>query len=226
MRQVDKWYILDNDTWFPQQIQRQWMEKTNRFINVCKKYVTNFGCAVDCGAHYGTWAVTMARAFDQVIAIEGRDDIFDCLTKNMKSVSNVECKHAAVGEKIGHVDIGITKRWEGSVNSGVACIVGEGNTSKVTKIIGKGHVPMITIDSLKLDNVGFIKLDIEGYEKLALQGAEQTLCTQKPVIIFEDMGAQCTQYGVPLGGTGKYLESLGAKFRESANKHNHIYSWD
>ncbi len=228
MKFVNNWYMLDGDTWFSRATEparpRNWMVMVNRSFGVCKKYITNFKYAIDCGAHYGSWAVVMAREFDQMVALEARDDIFSCLIKNTEHLTNIELKHAAVGDRHESVDIGITKRWKGSDNSGVACVVGEGNTSKVVKIINS--VPMITIDSLNLNDVGFIKIDVEGCEKLVLQGAEQTLLAHKPVIIFEEMGAQCSQYGIPPGATGKYLESLGAKFRESADKHNHIYSWD
>ncbi len=200
--------MIDEDTWFPHQLlHNQWMQKTVRHLNICKKYVTNFKCAIDCGAHYGTWAVSMAKEFGQVVAIEGRKDLFDCLYNNTFNVPNIDCKHAAIGDEQDRiVEIGIIPKWEGSANSGVACIVGENNDNETVKVFNE--VSMITIDSLNLDSVGFIKLDIEGYEQHALRGAEQTLLAHKPVIIFEEMKGQCTQFGVPMGDTGKYLDSL------------------
>ena len=45
--------------------------------------------------------------------------------------------------------------------------------------------PMITLDSLNLDNVGLIQLDVEYYELNVLRGAIETIKKFKPVITCE-----------------------------------------
>lgn len=58
---------------------------------------------------------------------------------------------------------------------------------KAGRIKGTGNiaVPIRTLDSFEIDNVGFIKYDIEGYELKAVRGSEQTIKKFYPVIVVE-----------------------------------------
>jgi len=51
-----------------------------------------------------------------------------------------------------------------------------------------GHrveIPVKTLDSLAIRNVGLIKIDTEGYEVPVLLGAEKTIISSKPRLITE-----------------------------------------
>jgi len=46
-------------------------------------------------------------------------------------------------------------------------------------------VPMITIDSLNIEDLSFMKIDVEGYESEVLLGAKETLHRCQPIIQME-----------------------------------------
>ncbi|HZS62158.1 MAG TPA: FkbM family methyltransferase [Gemmatimonadaceae bacterium] len=46
-------------------------------------------------------------------------------------------------------------------------------------------VPMRTLDSYSLRNVGLLKIDVEGHELAVLEGARQTIASQRPVLLIE-----------------------------------------
>jgi FkbM family methyltransferase len=46
-------------------------------------------------------------------------------------------------------------------------------------------VPTMTIDSLRLEDVGFIKIDTEGHELAVLEGAAETLSRWRPNLVIE-----------------------------------------
>jgi hypothetical protein len=53
-------------------------------------------------------------------------------------------------------------------------------------ILYQEDIEIITLDSLNLDNIGFIKIDVENNELQVLQGAIQTLeRSNYPKILFE-----------------------------------------
>ena len=50
---------------------------------------------------------------------------------------------------------------------------------RARRVVGEGSIPMITVDSLGLDDVDMIKIDVEGYEMEVLKGADEDIrkCT-------------------------------------------------
>ena len=46
-------------------------------------------------------------------------------------------------------------------------------------------VPMRTLDSYQLSNVGFIKIDVEGHEEAVLHGSSETLRREMPNLMIE-----------------------------------------
>jgi FkbM family methyltransferase len=57
----------------------------------------------------------------------------------------------------------------------------------VNDTVGLGKIPMLMIDTLKLDACDLIQLDVEGYEGKVLEGAIETIIRYKPVITVETM---------------------------------------
>ena len=47
------------------------------------------------------------------------------------------------------------------------------------------RVPLRTLDSYNLSNIGFIKIDVEGHELDVLRGAEVTLRRDQPNLLIE-----------------------------------------
>ena len=57
--------------------------------------------------------------------------------------------------------------------------------NKIAPPSEKFQIPMLTIDSLKLNACDMIQLDVEGFEQFAISGAIETIKKFKPVIIAE-----------------------------------------
>jgi FkbM family methyltransferase len=210
MKRSGVMWIRDED-----QFMGQFFEKTgDRFeiehLDRALAYVTARQCALDVGAHYGSWTRYLAKSFDRVIAFEPVHETFKCLQRNVEHLANVEIHNEAVGERAGFVDVSIGKMYS--------------HPGMETVIANAGNIKMVCIDDLLLDNLGFLKIDVEGYELFVLKGAEKTITRHKPVIIFEENLRGPLEHNIENGECGKYLESLGAHFVAVENK-DIIFSW-
>lgn len=157
-------------------------------------FVTNRKVAVDVGGHVGFHSFNMAHAFEQVHAFEPVALHRECFAINTQGLTNITLHAVALGAKAGSV----------SMNT-------ELGSSGNTTVGGSGSIPMITLDSLGLRDVGYIKLDCEGYEENVLRGAEATLCASWPVVLVEQKKDFHNRFGLAHLGAVKYLESLGYK---------------
>lgn len=168
-------------------------------LEAALRYVTEFGCAIDAGAHVGTWSKVMGQRFERVVAFEPADDTFECLQLNLMNagIENVNCVRAALGSKAGHVSMVIDAQNKARGNTG-ARHVRDG-----------GKIPVMAIDTLALERVGFIKLDIEGSEPEALRGAKDTIKRCRPVILYEDKALWQRYFGLPQNAVSSLLASWG-----------------
>lgn len=146
--------------------------------------------AVQAGGNVGVWASHFAKTFAHVVTVEPDVTNYECLKRNVPG--NVEHQRAGFGAEPG--TLGLTK------------IAGNAGAHYVG---GKGEIPIVTIDGLKLDACDLICLDIEGSEPAALRGAEQTICAFRPVILFEEKGLSEQYYGIKRGTAEQWLTGLG-----------------
>lgn len=156
-------------------------------LEAALRWVAQHGTAIDGGAHVGTWSRQLALVFRQVIAFEPAPDTFACLVENMTAHGgrNVTCYEAALGAHPGRVRMALDVKNAERGNTGARHTV-EGD-----------DVAMMPLDSLGLNDVGFLKLDVEGSEPMALMGARDTLARCRPVVLVEDKGHWVTHYGLP-----------------------------
>ena len=159
-------------------------------------YVKQFRTAVDVGSHVGFHTFNMAHAFAQVHAFEPVALHRKCFELNV-TAPNVTLHAVALGKAPGSV----------SMNTEVGS---SGNTT----VGGKGDIPMITLDSLGLDDVDYMKLDCEGFEENVLRGAERLLVTCKPVIMVEQKRQMAADFGLETLGAVKFLQTLGYRVVE------------
>jgi FkbM family methyltransferase len=168
-------------------------------LEAALSYVTDWGCAIDGGAHIGTWSRAMSAKFGSVVSFEPSPDTYECLVQNMSAFgcANVACHHAALGGVAGSVSVMWDAVNEARANTGARY---------VTKI---GNIPMVTVDSFNLDHIGFLKLDVEGSEPDALRGAVTTIHRCRPIVLFEDKGLWKRHYGLPRDTVQRFLTGIG-----------------
>ena len=135
---------------------------------------------VDLGANLGVFATRAAKRVGptgRVIAVEPHPDNFARLKGNAtrNGLDQLECVHAAAGDREGQVELFIHER-------GINHSISRGSGKSVT-------VPLRTVDGLVrergLTHVDFLKIDIEGVVPAALRGASETLKRFRPLIALE-----------------------------------------
>lgn len=199
------WAFPDADTFMLDEMHADGTYQASH-LRIALAYVTDWSCAIDGGAHVGTWTKPMAAKFGRVIACEPSPDTFDALQANLVAFDcqNVEARNVALGAKAG---------WVSMEND--AKNIARGNTGG-RFVRPDGAIPMITIDSMALTSLGFLKLDVEGSEYAALLGARDTLDLCRPIVLFENKSGRNAMWGDP-EGPQKLLTSLGYRQLEKAS---------
>lgn len=123
---------------------------------------------VHAGGNVGAYTLKFAKAFESVYVFEPDLTNFKCLTLNTADHENVFQFRAALGDSATQISL---------TNNDKNC--------GTFFIDGKGNIPLITIDSLNLNDVDCIHLDVEGYEVSALMGALETIKRSSPLIVIE-----------------------------------------
>lgn len=137
------------------------------------EYVENFGTVVTGGTSCGMYARFYAKKFKHVYAFEPDPLSFHCMVNNCQS-DNVYKLNAAIGHQNGITGIVRTSKD----NVGTNMLVRP----------NKYKIPILSIDSLNLEECDLIQLDVEGYEQKAIVGAQETIKKYRPVIIAERIG--------------------------------------
>lgn len=138
----------------------------------------------DVGANVGHHALFMSQHAKEVIAFEPSLWARERFLANIKlnQLGNVRVLPVALGDVDGEAQLG--SGFKG--NSGSRSLIwtlDQGNIENV--ILRRGDDLFITENLPKID---IIKLDVEGYEKRVLSGLHQTLCRDRPIILFELIG--------------------------------------
>ncbi len=164
------------------------LQEARRFHELVKlKMVrSNYGVAIDGGAHVGSWTVEMAKVFQTVYAFEPCEEAFSMLCENVINETS-DC------------DIIPMQKALYNEECAVEVIAPRGRqtlTARQVKLNPNGKVEATTIDALDLKGCDFIKLDLEGCEPLALKGGRRTIKKYKPFLVVEfaaekGFGPQC-----------------------------------
>lgn len=165
------------------------------------------GHAIDVGANYGLYTYGLQRHYDSVTAFEPNTTIATPLIA--AAYPNVRIVHEALSSHSGTATLHIPKQ-NGVILSGWASLEPEVATQAQSLI--DIEVPISTLDSHELQNVGFIKIDVEGHELEVLLGAEQTIRQYKPHLLIE-IQEKCLpairSFLTPLGYLETTLSGLG-----------------
>lgn len=188
----------------------EWIEREGGYQlkkqALAASYVTQWRCAVDVGAHCGTWALNLVKRFETVHCFEPIPEHLECLKMNAPKAVIHE---VPLGERGEYVSFRKNPK-----STGDASILPS----------GKGDTRTAVLDDFDLQNVDFMKLDCEGYEVAVLKGALRTIIRCRPVIVVEQKPGKGSLFGYGDTEAVSLLESLGAKLRESMSG-DYILSW-
>jgi FkbM family methyltransferase len=140
-------------------------------LELWTKYIKKYDVCLSAGAACGMYPKIFSEMFKRVYSFEPYSLSFHCFVLNCQT-ENVFKLNACLGETTGLVSLDIVSQDNLGMN--------RVNTNT------KGKIPMITIDSLDLDDLDFIQLDVEGFESSILLGAMNTIKKFKPVISCEN----------------------------------------
>jgi FkbM family methyltransferase len=166
---------------------------------------------VDIGAHVGTYSWTCGKKAAHTYAFECSPRTFCYLAANVAlhdMTDRISPYPYALGDKEGTIDY-IVRSDDGGGNGVKELCAGDAGCKKIA-------IPMKTLDSFGLTNIGLIKMDVEGFEKEVLMGAHETLkASGYPKILFECWGDWKNAEGVDATGIRRelfaYLEGMGYK---------------
>lgn len=158
---------------------------------------------IDIGANVGLWSCDLVKSFAHVIAFEPVAEFRECFSRNVKD-NNYTMHPVALGRKETMIEMNIV----------------QGNTGHShidQNSIGKGSIPLKTLDSFNFNDVDMIKIDVEGFEEEILAGAMQTIERNKPVLVIEQ---QKHEYKNDMNETPaiKILEGWGYKVVDQISK--------
>lgn len=169
---------------------------------------------LDIGAHVGTYAWECGDKALHTYAFECNPKVFCYLAANI-ALQGLEDKITPIpyglGDTATTLDYHI--RSDDGGGNGVKVL------SKSDESVKTLPVSIRTLDSFKIENIGFIKIDVEGFEKEVLMGARETLRKSgHPPFLFESWGAWKASDGVDAIGLRidlfHYVESIGYKITQ------------
>jgi len=146
-------------------------------VAMLPRLVARDSIALDVGANMGIYSYALAKLARHVHAFEPQADCCEVVA-SWATGRNVTVHHAGVGSEPGQLVLHVPVDGGRKIGTRASFTALEGPQLDV-------RVPVITIDSLGLENVGFIKIDVEGFEYDVLRGATRTLHRWKPVVLVE-----------------------------------------
>jgi len=154
------------------------MHRGEAELRVLADFVPAGRVAVDVGAHKGVYARVLSGLASHVHAFEPNPVAFAWLKRALPG--NVTPHAIALSDRDGQAELFLPRRGRRFSRSG-----GSLNPRKARNPHGKVRVTVRMLDSLGLQDVGFIKIDVEGAEAQVLQGARATIARFRPVLQIE-----------------------------------------
>lgn len=196
-------YPVAPDAWFNQRIRDGGGIFDRPSFDLMMEAVTSFRCAVDVGAHVGSWTIPMTERFDKVFAFEPFEKNFKYLERNAGHIQNLTICSSALGASSGEAGM-----REGGENSGQSHIDFNGGGQKTI---------ISALDDFEIRDVGLLKIDAEGFELPVLIGATQTIKAYFPAILVE-LNGLASRYGSTDSAVREYILGLGYRFYGWNNK--------
>jgi FkbM family methyltransferase len=128
--------------------------------------------AIDAGANVGIYTYWIARSASEVVAFEPQPTLAARLAAS--GIPGLTMHNCGLSDSDGLAELHIPV----SAN-------GEASLRELDVPNETVRVPLSTVDSFGLTNVGFFKIDVEGHEEPLLRGAEETLRRSNASIYIE-----------------------------------------
>ncbi|MCL9998120.1 MAG: FkbM family methyltransferase [Erythrobacter sp.] len=135
--------------------------------------------ALDIGANYGTYALTLARLGARVDLFEPNPAIAAVLAAWAKGRSGVTVHALALSDREGTAELVIP--GEGGVEHDSSAALAGGAVAQGRRV----SVPLAPLDSMGITDAALIKIDVEGHEAAVLRGAAATIAASSPALIVE-----------------------------------------
>ena len=159
------------------------------FIDYCEQENKKFNYILDIGAWVGTWSMAMNKFCERVVAFEPDALHYECLVKNVSE--DIETHQLAVGSEQKMISLS------------------QGDFTQERRVVSDGTIPMVTVDSMKIDDIDMIKIDVEGYEMEVLKGARESLKNTQYLMI--ELNNNTKKYGSNNIEVEEHIKSLGFK---------------
>jgi FkbM family methyltransferase len=135
--------------------------------------------ALDIGANMGVYSYALSSLAMHVHAFEPQAACCDVVSSwARRNGRRVTVHNAGVGSEAGELVLHVPVH-NGKPVGTRATFLPSGDPGEEIR------VPVITIDGLGLDRVGFVKIDVEGFEYDVLLGAVHTLRHDHPAMLIE-----------------------------------------
>jgi FkbM family methyltransferase len=170
--------------------------------------------SIDIGAAVGEFAIAMLGSSRSVIAFEPRPTQASSLAAMFGAVgAAVRVEAVAISDEPGVTTMRVLESEPGRSTIDSHNALNDADGSRVSTI----DVPVVRLDDLQLNRVGFVKIDVEGHELAVLRGAADTLKRNRPALFIEaeerhhpGAVAMITEFLAGLGYTG-YFEVDGIR---------------
>jgi FkbM family methyltransferase len=150
-------------------------------LSFVKQFVDPNKNVLDIGANIGVHSVVFSNYATnaKVYSFEPQPVVFEILNKNlrMNKCDNVEVFNFGASDY--ESSFFMNAQYESTDNHGAFRIC-----DKDENTVGI-HIQCKPLDSLHIENVGFIKIDVEGHEYQTLLGLKNTITKNKPIIMVE-----------------------------------------
>jgi FkbM family methyltransferase len=189
---------------------------TRNELAMLLKHVDTDDVFVDIGAHVGTFTIPVAKKLGtrgKVLAIEGRDETFSILAKNVGAnglAHKVQPLCAIVGQgpkqKLRRVDV--------DGNTG-ASFYAPDETSAQEAVDAKS-----LISAYGFARPDFVKIDIEGMELSVLRSIAPIIATHRPKLYVEVVADQLARFGASIFDLDAFLRSFDYRFYRNIGERN------
>ncbi|MCV7303089.1 FkbM family methyltransferase [Mycobacterium barrassiae] len=127
--------------------------------------------AIDAGANVGVYSYWIARSASELVAFEPQPRLAKRLAAS--GIKGLTVHNVALSDWVGVAELHVPRAH------------GEASLRNLDVEVETIQVPVTTLDSFGLADVGFFKVDVEGHEEPLLHGAEETLRRSSACVYIE-----------------------------------------